>query len=159
VTDKLHAITVRDSERFAAAEHDPGTAPSLEQFRSIETTPWGTRVAQARLWGAPAWSAQSLASNVAAIVPTLTTFTRAAPREHLDGYVITGPALESPGLLGDWARAVLSELAGDDPKLGQLAGMQTKAPAGKDTLIFNGMRLSVTILSRLHPHVLLRPSA
>jgi NTP pyrophosphatase (non-canonical NTP hydrolase) len=158
VTNKLHAITVRDSNRFASAEHDPSTAPSLEQFRLIETTPWGTQVRQARLWSAPSWSVQSLASNVAAIVPTLTMFTRAALRERLDGYVITGPALESAELLDDWAGRVLSRLAAHDPRLEQQVGNSGDDRDTDGTLMFNGVRLSATILSGSEPHILLRPS-
>jgi NTP pyrophosphatase (non-canonical NTP hydrolase) len=156
VTDKLHAITVRDSERFARAEHDPSTAPSLVQFRLIETTRWGMQVEHARLWGAPSWSVQSLASNVTAIVPTLTMFTRAARRERLDGYVITGPVLESAELLDDWAGGVLRRLAAHDPRLER---QESKSGDDRDrggTLMFNGVRLSATIILGSVPHILLR---
>ena len=157
VTNKLHAITVRDSERFAGAEHDASTAPSLEEFRLIETTPWGMQVGTARLWGAPSWSVQSLASNVAAIVPTLSMFTRAALRERLDGYVITGPALESAELLDDWAGGVLRRLAAHDPRLEQQVGKGGDNGDANGTLMFNGVRLSATILSGSGPHILLQP--
>jgi hypothetical protein len=157
VADKLRAISVRDAARFARAPHDPSTAACLEQFRLIETTPWGTEVAQARLWGAPPWSAQSLASNVAAIVPTLTSFTRAALREQLEGYVVTGPPLESMELLADWAQAVLSELAGHDPQLDQHPRGGVDASGSEQSLMFNGVRLSATVLCERSPHILLRP--
>jgi hypothetical protein len=159
VADKLRAISVRDAARFARAPHDPSTAACLEQFRLIETTPWGTEVAQARLWGAPPWSAQSLASNVAAIVPTLTSFTRAALREQLEGYVVTGPPLESMELLADWAQAVLSELAGHDPQLDQHPRGGVDAAGSQQSLMFNGVRLSATVLCERRPHILLRPVA
>jgi NTP pyrophosphatase (non-canonical NTP hydrolase) len=158
VADKLRAIPVRDVGRFARAEHDPSTAPSLAQFRLIGTTAWAELIGQARLWGAPEWCAQSLAANVAAIVPTLTTFTRAAVRERLEGYVITGPALESAELLGDWAHAVLSQLAKQDPGLESQARATAEDPAAEGRFTFNGMRLSVTIFSDLHPHLLLQSS-
>jgi NTP pyrophosphatase (non-canonical NTP hydrolase) len=158
VADKLRTIMVRDSERFAKAGHDPSTAPSLEQFRAIETTAWGRRIEQARLWGAPDWSAQSLAANVAAIVPTLSSFTRAALRERLDGYVITGPALESPALLGEWAQAVLGLLAKHDLRRERQASETPKDPGAQGMFTFNGMHMTVAIFSELYPHLLLQPS-
>ncbi len=157
VADKLRAIAVRDSERFAPAAHDPSTAPGLEQFRLLQTTAWGAQIGQARLWGAPAWCAQPLVSNVAAIVPTLTRFTRAAVRERLDGYVVAGPALESGELLDEWARAVLSALAAHDPRPAQQVSDPAEDPLAQDALMFNGMRLSVTIYSEPRPQILLRP--
>jgi len=158
VADKLGAIPVRDSDRFAQAEHDPSTAACLEQFRLIQTTEWGAHVERARLWGAPAWSTQPLASNVAAIAPTLTSFTRAATRERLDGYVVRGPALGSMQSLDEWARDVLSELASHDPRPGKGVRGRVADPAAEGTFAFNGVRLSVAVLSDEHPHLLLRPS-
>jgi NTP pyrophosphatase (non-canonical NTP hydrolase) len=159
VAEKLGAIPVRDSERFAQSEHDPSTAPCLERFRKIRTTPWGADVDRARLWGGPAWSSRPLAANVAAIVPTLVSFTRAALPEGLDGYVIEGPvAASDPAAAGgpmldsaspdDWAREVLCELARLGPQ-----GDATTEP----TAAFNGLRLSPTALSYSRPYLLLRP--
>jgi NTP pyrophosphatase (non-canonical NTP hydrolase) len=157
VADKLSAIAVRDSERFTQAEHDPGTAPSLARFHQLRRTPWSAQIEQARLWGGPAWCAQPLASNVAAIVPTLIRFTRAAIPERLDGYLVTGPELESGELLDEWARAVLRGLAAHDPRPAQPARDPAEDPLAEDTLTFNGMRLSVTILPEPGPQILLRP--
>jgi NTP pyrophosphatase (non-canonical NTP hydrolase) len=134
VAGKLRAIAVRDSRRFARAEHDPSTAPCLKLFRAAATDAWGAQIEAARLWGAPAWSAQPLAANVAAIVPTLGSFTRAAPRERLEGYVVSGPTLDSEQASDEWARAVLSEL----------------------TIAFNGVPLSASVLSAPQPHILLQ---
>ncbi len=158
VADKLAAIPARDSDRFAQAEHDPSTAPCLEQFRLIQTTEWGADVAQARLWGAPTWSAQPLASSVAAIVPTLTSFTRAATRERLDGYVVTGPALGSTDSLDEWVRDVLSELASHDPRREEGVSGPVDDRAAEVTFGFNGVRLSAAVFSGPYPHILLRPS-
>jgi NTP pyrophosphatase (non-canonical NTP hydrolase) len=165
VADKLRAIAVRDSRRFARAEHDPSTAPCLEPFRTAATNAWDARIGEARLWGAPAWFAQPLAANVAAIVPTLSSFTRAAPRERLDGYVVSGPVLDSEQSADEWARAVLSGLATEDP----LRERQVAAPAGDPaaeaatagavfTLRFNGVPLSASVLPARRPHILLQLS-
>jgi hypothetical protein len=157
VVAKLEVIPARDSARFARAEHDPSTAPCLEQFRLLETTMRGPEIERARLWGAPAWTAQSLAANVAAIVPTLSAFTRAAVRERLDGYVVAGPELAAEELLLDeWAGAVLRGLAGHDSRHGQQASEPAEDPAAMDALTFNGMRLSVTIFAGSCPHILLQ---
>jgi hypothetical protein len=144
VAGKLRAIALRDSRRFARAEHDPSTAPCLEQFRAAAVKAWGSQFATARLWGAPSWSAQPLAANVAAIVPTLSSFTRAAARERLDGYVVAGPALASEQAADDWATAVLGALDAED------------ARAARDP---SGEPLSVSVLATPCPYVLLAFSA
>lgn len=148
VAEKLGAIPARDSARFAPSEHDPSTAPCLDRFRLIATTPWGADVERTRLWGGPTWSSQPLAANVAAIVPTLVAFTPAALPERLDGYVIEGPALDSASP-DDWAREVLRELARLDRQ-----GDPTAEPAAA----FNGMPLSAAVLSDRLPYLLLRAS-
>ena len=158
VADKLAAIPARDSDRFAQTEHDPSTAPCLEQFRLIQTTEWGVDVERARLWGAPTWSAQPLASNVAAIAPTLTSFTRAATRERLDGYVVTGPALGSTDTLDEWVRDVLSELASHDPRHDEAVSQPAGDSVAEPAVTFNGVRLSAAAFSGPYPHILLRPS-
>jgi hypothetical protein len=146
VSDKVHAMSSRDAGRFARAEHDPSTAPCLEQFRRTETTVLGIDISAARLWGAPAWAAQSPAANAAAIVPTLSGFTRAASRERLDGYVIAGPTVESIELAGDWAQAVLSELGGHGDRL------------EREPFMFKGVPLLATVLTKTHPYILLQLS-
>jgi NTP pyrophosphatase (non-canonical NTP hydrolase) len=161
VADKLRAIAVRDSRRFARAEHDPSTAPCLEQFRAAAARECGVQIGEARLWGAPAWSAQPLAANVAAIVPTLSSFMRAAPHERLDGYVVSGPALDSEQTAEEWARALLSELAAEDPlpELRAAAGDPAAgAAAAKVTFMstFNGVPLSALVLPAPRPHVVLQ---
>jgi NTP pyrophosphatase (non-canonical NTP hydrolase) len=164
VADKLRAIAVRDSRRFARAEHDPSTAPCLELFRAAATHAWDARIGAARLWGAPAWSARPLAANVAAIVPTLISFTRAAPGEHLDGYVVSGPVLDSKQASDEWALAVLNELVAQDPRRSAQAAasiddraaeppLATRAPL---TITFNGVSLAASVLSAPQPHILLQ---
>lgn len=164
VADKLRAISVRDRRRFARAEHDPSTAVCLEPFRAAATKAWGARIGEERLWGAPAWSAQSIAANVAAIVPTLSAFTRAATRERLDGYVVTGRALDSQQTADEWAQAVLSELAAQDPRREPQGTTPTGDPVAQAppdtgtplTLTFNGETLSASVLPAPHPHILLQ---
>jgi NTP pyrophosphatase (non-canonical NTP hydrolase) len=159
VADKLHAIPARDSDRFAQAEHDPSTAPCLERFRLLQTTPWGARVEQARLWGAPAWSSRPLASGAAAIAPTLTSFTRAAMRERLDGYVIAGPALDSGESPEEWVRAALSELAARDPRRTEDPAEPIAVGASELAFAFDGVRLSVAVFGAHRPQILLRACA
>ncbi len=148
VADKLRAVAVRDSERFAKAEHDPSTAACLGQFRLIQTTAWGGQIARARLWGAPAWSPQTLGANIAAIVPTLVSFTRAAQRERIDGYVFSSPALDPHESPDDWVRAVLLELARQDPLREMDASETAREPDAH--ISFNGVLLAVSAFSDLH---------
>lgn len=89
---------------------------------------------------------------MAAIVPTLSSFTRAASRERLDGYVIAGPALESTELAADWAQAVLSAL-GDRADHGEGA----RPFDGELTFAFNGVLLSASVFPAPRPYILLRP--
>jgi NTP pyrophosphatase (non-canonical NTP hydrolase) len=152
VEDKLRAIPARDSDRFAPAGHDPSTAPSLTLFRHLQ----GARVEQARLWGAPAWTPQTLARNAAAIAPTLTAFTRAATREHLEGYVIAGPALDSEESPDEWARAALGELELRDPGHGEDVPEPIAEGAPEMAFAFNGVRLWVAVLGAREPYILLR---
>jgi NTP pyrophosphatase (non-canonical NTP hydrolase) len=164
VAGKLRAIAVRDSRRFARAEHDPSTAPCLEQFRGSAPNAWGGGIGEARLWGAPAWSPQPLAANVAAIVPGLISFTRAAPREHLDGYVVSGPVLDSKQAPDEWALAVLNELVAQDPRrsaraaasIDDRAAEPPLATRGPLTIAFNGVPLAASVLSAPQPHILLQ---
>jgi NTP pyrophosphatase (non-canonical NTP hydrolase) len=154
VESKLRAIPARDADRFAQAEHDPSTAPCLVGFRLLQGTPWGSEVERARLWGAPAWTPQTSARG-AAIVPTLTTFTRAATRERLEGYVIAGPALDSGESPGDWVRAMLSELAAHDPRRGEGAREPMADRGSEPPFGFNGVRLSVAVFGADQPYMLL----
>jgi NTP pyrophosphatase (non-canonical NTP hydrolase) len=156
VEEKLRAIPARDADRFAQAEHDPSTAPCLVGFRLLQGTPWGSEVERARLWGAPAWTPQTSARGAAAIVPTLTTFTRAATRERLEGYVIEGPPLDSGGSPGDWVRAMLSELAAHDPRRGEGAREPMADRGSEPPFEFNGVLLSAAVFAAHEPYILLR---
>jgi hypothetical protein len=102
---------------------------------------------------------------VAAIWPPPGSFTRAAPRERLDGYVVSGPALDSEQTADGWARAALSELAAEDPLRRRQAAVPAgdaateAAPAGAVfTLTFNGVPLSARVLPAPCPHILLELS-
>jgi NTP pyrophosphatase (non-canonical NTP hydrolase) len=149
VSDKLRTIATRDARRFARAEHDPSSAPCLERFRRAQAQIRGADAGAERLWGAPAWSAQPAAANVATIVPSLSAFTRAAARERIDGYVIAGPVLESAELAVDWAQAVLGELVPSGPASGE-----DRAAGAPFT--FAGVPLSADVLAAAHPYIVLR---
>jgi hypothetical protein len=115
VDAKLDAIPALDSGRFRTAEHDPSTAASLESFRAIQAKDSGSDTARMRLWGSPKWSSQGFTSNLDPIVADLTSFTKAAPWERLDGYVICAPPLTSTALLEDWLTRLLAKIAARDP--------------------------------------------
>lgn len=148
VKKKLDAIPAVDADRFRDGDHDPSTAMSLERFRPLQAATLGPRAERARLWGSPEWSSTSFTSNVEAIVAELTSFTRAATWERLDGYLISGPSFTSTGLLDDWLRRLLVEMSDRDPVNGQ------PAPGPLDSadrqFAFNGLRLLVAVFSPLY---------
>jgi NTP pyrophosphatase (non-canonical NTP hydrolase) len=148
VNEKLDAIPVLDAGRFRDGEHDPSTAMSLERFPPLQAASPGLLAERARLWGSPEWSSTSFTSNVEAIVAELTSFTRAATWERLDGYLISGPSFTSTGLLDDWLRRLLVEMSDRDPVNEQ------PAPGPLDSadrqFAFNGLRLLVAVFSPLY---------
>ncbi len=165
VNTKLDAIPALDSGRFGAGAHDPSTAASSERFRALHAASAEPAAAgpnrnaasaeldleRARLWGSAEWSSESFASNVQTIVADLTLFTKAAPWERLDGYVISGPTFASRALLHDWLTRLLDEISDCDPA----DAYPVTAPAGgldgpELPLTFNGLPLHVSLFSPPH---------
>jgi NTP pyrophosphatase (non-canonical NTP hydrolase) len=145
---KLDAIPALDSGRFRAGEHDPSTAASLERFRTLHTASAGPDAERARLWGSPEWSLESFASNVEALVADLTSLTKAAAWERLDGYLIAGPRFTSMALLDDWLIRLLAEITARDPASAQLVTGPVDGPERR--LTFNGLDLCATAFSPLY---------
>jgi hypothetical protein len=157
VSAKLDAIPTLDRGRFRAGVHEPSTAASLESFRALHVADAGPNAA--RLWGSPTWSSESFASNVQAVVADLTSFTKAAAWERLDGYLVCGPTLTSIPSLDDWLERLLDETSERDPLAGRAApdpvdGVDDQASGssyGADRrFVFNGLRLSVAVYSPLY---------
>ena len=141
---KLASIPPRDSGRFEQAEHDPSTAPLLERFRSSAQAAEMAEGRWVRAWGAPPWSARSLEENVEAILPSLGSFTKAAPRERLEAYVIAAPPLGSPEERSRWLEGLLGELGGLDPGAPDSLGGADGAVGA--TISFNGVEMSVVVI-------------
>lgn len=152
VDAKLDAIPALDSGRFASEAHDPSTAASRERFRALHgataessasPTPCamyaGLHAPRGRLWGSPEWSSDDFASNLDPIVADLISFTKAAPWEGLDGYVVWGPPLSSPALFEGWLAQLLAGLVACDPAAGQPASGLSEGP--ERHFGFNGLRL------------------
>jgi len=114
VHEKLGAIVVGDSKRFARSYEDRSTEPCVEEFRALGVGPPGWEAATARLWGARVPSAGSMENQAAALAGSLRAFARAAPRERLDGYVIRMPDADT---LQHWQR-LLDRLSAHDPAPG-----------------------------------------
>jgi hypothetical protein len=152
VSAKLDAIPTLDSGRFRAGEHDPSTAASLERFRTVHAEPTDPVSEPARLWGSPMWSPESFTSNVQAFVADLIPFTKAAPWERLDGYVIRGPEFASMALLDDWLMRLLDGIAARDPAVAYLATapVDRGLRGSERRLTFNGLRLHVLVRSPLY---------
>jgi NTP pyrophosphatase (non-canonical NTP hydrolase) len=149
VGQKLDVITARDIGRFEHREHDPCAARSIERFRLIQTTLLAPRPEHARLWGAPAWSRPCVASNVEAMIPALSSFSRAAVRERLDAFVIAGPPFESMERMSEWLERLLDELIGRDPKRTKL--MRGPVSTAGRQLSFDGVPMVVEVFSPLYP--------
>jgi NTP pyrophosphatase (non-canonical NTP hydrolase) len=157
VEEKLDAIPARDARRFRHREQDPSTAPSLERFRPIQTNVLAAQPAHARLWGAPVWSASCFASNVQAIVPSLTSFSRAAIRERLHAFVIAGPSFGSIESTSEWFERLLNELLLRDPKREDVGRDPERDDVGRDPVsaagrrfTFEGLPMFVEAFSPLH---------
>lgn len=166
VSGKLDAIPALDSGRFRTGEHDPSTAGSLESFRAIQakgsgshTEPArsGPHAQAARLWGSPGWSSEPFTSNLDPIAADLTSFTKAAPWERLDGYVICGPPLTSTALLEGWFTHLLAEITARDPAgersvTGQVddGSVDSYLDGPERRLTFNRMHLLATVFSPLY---------
>jgi hypothetical protein len=148
VGKKLASIPPRDSGRFEQVEHDPSTAPLLERFHSsaqpgemAEGRTW------VRAWGAPPWSARPLEANVEAILPSLSSFTKAAPRERLEAYVIAAPSLGSSQERSGWLERLLGELGCLDE--GRRNSLGCADGVVGTTISFNGVEMSVAVFPPL----------
>ena len=81
---------VGTSSASDATSFDPSTAGALERIAATGLGP----ALPARLWGAPEPDgAPSSEARAGAALPSLRIFAKAARAEHLDGFVISGPAL------------------------------------------------------------------
>lgn len=80
-----------DSRRFER-HFDPGTAQCLELFKRVQENTACPFASPSRLWGAPTYDAtQSVGENLRASLSLLSSFTRVAQREVLDGFVWAFP--------------------------------------------------------------------
>ncbi|MFD4868862.1 YqcI/YcgG family protein [Streptomyces sp. NPDC058412] len=80
-----------DSHRFER-HFDPGTAPCIDQFKRVQENSACPFALAARLWGAPPYeSTQSVRENLISSLPILTSFTRVAQKEVLDGFLYAFP--------------------------------------------------------------------
>jgi hypothetical protein len=149
VDAKLDAIPTIDSGRFGEGVHDPSTARSVERFRALpfagvepddaqagcDSLP-DLDIQRARLWGSPEYSPETRSQVVADLI----SFTKAAPWERLDAYLIHGPPCSSIALRQDWLRRVLSEVSTCDPSRGE----QAFTGLVESPFAFNGLRLLVS---------------
>ena len=135
VSDKLAGIRASgDMRRFAREASDPATAAVLEALPA--------ELAGQRLWGAPADADAPVAELARAIVPSLTSFTKAAAAENLSAYVVGAPQTAGSGPLARWQRELMLELQLLDPR-----GMRDETSIGAGQLNFNGVALTAAILA------------
>lgn len=89
VAHKLERSRAVDTGRFVQT-FDASTAPVLERLRTVRPD-----LAEARLLGAPDWPAGPPEIGLAAVLPVISTYRKAAEAERLDGLVIPLPPARS----------------------------------------------------------------
>ncbi|MFJ8779770.1 YqcI/YcgG family protein [Streptomyces sp. NPDC102476] len=88
---KSKLASATDAKRFERY-FDPGTAPCLDLFQKVKEGSECPFAARSRVWGAPSYvSTESIRENLSSSLPFLTSFTRVARREHLDGFLYAFP--------------------------------------------------------------------
>lgn len=86
-------VRVPSLERF-----DPARADSVQMFAAVRDNTHCPFAGEARLWGTPAFNSEAtLADNVLASVPLLSTFICVARAEDLDGFLYAFPTSEVGG--------------------------------------------------------------
>ncbi|MGI5376266.1 YqcI/YcgG family protein [Streptomyces sp. CA-251387] len=152
---KLDHVAVRDKGRFARA-YDPSTAGALQDFAKLQADSPCLFSGVSRLWGAPDWDVdRSLAANVAELAPHLTRFAKAAPHEHLDGFVISVPGVagRAPGAatmsdLARWFRSLLQALTEADELPNNSLSEDVRRPGWQ--FLFHRQRMFVSVFSPLY---------
>ncbi len=135
VDEKLARVRAgADMRRFERDASDPSTAAILGAL------PPGS--APLRAWGAPADPSSPVAELARALVPSLSSFTRAAVAEGLAAYIVGAPWPAGTEGLARWWAELVRELELLDPR-----GTGEPAATGACGLSFNGMRLNATTLA------------
>lgn len=147
VHQKLDTIAARDSGRFARSYDDPSMQPCIEQFRSIGAEIPGLNLVTVRLWGACVCSPET-AGSLSNLASSLRTFSRAAAREQLEGYVIAGPETLAAGDLGNWLPQLLDRLSAYDSR--REGNPERTDAVQPGAFSFEG--LAMTVESFLPPH-------
>ncbi len=90
----LKRDSVRDHKRFAVT-FDPVTATSLERFKKLNIRLEGSPNNVKKLWGALDWdSEKDLILNLLEILPSFIRFSKIAPLEGLQGFVLEARGLQ-----------------------------------------------------------------
>ncbi|WP_234532982.1 YqcI/YcgG family protein [Streptomyces shenzhenensis] len=152
---KLDHVVVRDKGRFVRG-YDPSTAHALQDFAKLQANSPCLFSGAARLWGAPDWDVhRSLADNAAELAPHLTRFAKAAPHEHLDGFVISVPGVAGRATgaatmsdLARWFRQLLHVLTELDELPNDSLNEDVRRPGWQ--FLFHRQRMFVSVFSPLY---------
>ncbi len=151
IDSKLASMVSLDRGRYPQT-FDPSTADSLASFNSVRKRTACPYAMNASLWGAPHWNSQwSTERNAEVILPFLLIFTKAAPHERLDGFVIAIDDLllqTDMCVLSAWFRGLLLALADRDPKPSSLKEDNVLRSGWQFT--YNSVRLFVAVFSPLY---------
>ncbi len=152
VIEKSKITQDRDVKRFGQS-FDPSTARSLEQFSPVMTGTQCRFAKGARLWGAPDWDTRkSVSGNVDTLVPYLFSFTKVAPVEGLDGFVVAPSWPLRGDTMSTLARSFYEFLrltSQRDPKRSRCLSERIPEPGWQ--FVFNDVRLFVAVFSPLYP--------
>ena len=149
----------RDKQRFDRL-YDPTLAFSLKNFQNLQNHTSCVYAAAAKLWGASKYNElNSFEDNMFIILPQLIRFTKVAPAEHLDGFIIELPTPFFGDTLDNLARTVkrfLTYLNKFDPKESTClsGGFEQK----KWQFSFNGIDLFVIAFAPFYPETNARNS-
>jgi len=150
IDHKLGRIPKRDAGRFAAS-YDPITSRTLAAFDDVRRNTRCPFSETARLWGSPDWEKLPMLDNILRILPSFTSFCRAAGHESLDGYVIAlGEPSATQGLEGltrSFAR-LLKLLVDHDPGTNRCLDGNVERKGWQ--FCFQGTRLFVSVHSSLY---------
>ncbi len=142
----------RDKKRFDTL-YDPTLSVALKNFSPLQSKTYCVYAKQAKLWGASKYDETlSFEDNMFLVVPQLIRFTRIAPSEHLDGFIIELPSKGFGDTLDNLARTMnrfLRYLNKYDPKESKCLNLDLESK--KWQFNFNGLDLFVIAFAPLYP--------
>ncbi|MBL0941233.1 MAG: YqcI/YcgG family protein [Alphaproteobacteria bacterium] len=150
INSTLATSALRDKDRFDRL-YDPTMCEALEKFNIIRNQIECPYAKLAKIWGSPDWKMQeSFTNNLKNIMPVLNRFTKIAPSENLDGFVIAAPKKYGNALdtLIKFTRKSLQFFSEADPKGEHCMNKKIDDPTWQFS--YNGLRLFIITFAPLY---------